>query len=237
MSDVVGTLGVRCRGEELILCSERALYWPREATLVVADVHLGKESAFGRAGLAIPDGATESDLERLSALCRLFDARRLLVLGDLVHAAPAPDADWPGRVSRWLDRLGSVEVAVAAGNHDRPAARRRLDERIVWHLEDVEEPPFRFAHEPEACDGLYTLSGHLHPVYRLDSGADRLRCPVFWFRDGYAVLPAFGEFTGGARIDPRPGERVFLAGQGGVLELPRRSRSGRHRVTGAARSR
>ncbi len=209
-------------GQELRLNRERAVFWSSCSTLLVSDVHLGKESVFGRHGLAIPDGATSRDLDRLAELVACYRAERLVVLGDLVHATPSGDAQWPQLLSSWLTKHSELSVAVVAGNHDRRAAREALDRRIEWHVAPLVEPPFVFAHETgDALDGSgYALTGHLHPVVRLgDRRGDRLRCPVFWFRDDHAVLPAFGTFTGGYAVRPAAADRVFAVGPDDVLEL------------------
>ena len=61
MSDVMLTIA----GEDVQLLPERALYWPRACTLVVADVHWGKAATFRAAGIPIPSGTTTEDLARL----------------------------------------------------------------------------------------------------------------------------------------------------------------------------
>ncbi len=211
-------LACECAGETLLLHHERAVFWPRRGLLMVADVHLGKESVFGRAGLAVPGGASESDLVRLDGLVGEFGAEEVVVLGDFSHAAPAADDGWVSAVASWLDRL-AVPVSVVAGNHDRPRVRESLDRRLRWHAGPRPEPPFVLQHEPGPDPRGYGLGGHLHPAYRLKAGGDRLRLPAFWFRDDHAVLPAFGSFTGGWNIRPDHGERVYLAGPDAVLAL------------------
>jgi len=42
--------------ESLILLADRALHWPKRKTLVLADVHLGKDATFRAAGLPVPAG-------------------------------------------------------------------------------------------------------------------------------------------------------------------------------------
>src|SRR5687768_1975535 len=69
-------------GERVELLASRALLWPAQATLFVADVHLGKAAAFRAGGVPVPRGATGADLQRLSALVASTGARRLVVLGD-----------------------------------------------------------------------------------------------------------------------------------------------------------
>jgi metallophosphoesterase superfamily enzyme len=73
------------RGEALVLMPERSVYWPRRRTLVVADVHLGKEVAFRAASLPVPGDATGEDLDRLGRAVTRTGAERLIVLGDLFH--------------------------------------------------------------------------------------------------------------------------------------------------------
>ncbi len=214
-----GTLPLDCAGERLLLHHERALYWPRRRLLLVADVHLGKEWAFGRAGLAVPGGATGSDLDRLARLVTELGAGELVVLGDFTHAPPGDEDEWLGAITAWLDRLPAM-VSVVAGNHDRPVTRQRLDARIRWFPESRLEAPFVLQHEPEADPRGYGLGGHLHPTVHLRTGGDRLRLPVFWFRGDQGVLPAFGTFTGGWNIRPAADERVFAAGPEAVVALP-----------------
>ena len=59
-------------------------------------------------------------------------------------------------------------------------------------------------------DARYVIAGHLHPAYRISGRVDSLRLPCFWVRERYAVLPAFGEFTGGWAVRAEPGDRVFV---------------------------
>jgi metallophosphoesterase superfamily enzyme len=64
------------------------------------------------------------------------------------------------------------------------------------------------------------LVGLPHPVVRLyGRGRDRLTTPVFWFRQDYAVLPAFGSFTGGYRITPQRDDRVYAVVPEAVIEV------------------
>jgi DNA ligase-associated metallophosphoesterase len=193
-------------GETLTLLAERAVRW-RE-TVLVADVHLGKSAAFRGAGLPVPPGELDADLDRLAAVCR--DARRLVVLGDLVHGAV--DADTEARVAAWRGRV--PEVVLVAGNHDRrgvPASWRLLV------VPAIEEGPFSLAHHPAERRG-FVLCGHLHPVAVLAGRRDRVRLPAFWLRERMLVLPAFGSFTGGIRVRPAARERLICVTGTTLLE-------------------
>ena len=71
---------------DIVLVPGRAAYLPATATLLVADLHLGKEATFRHRGIPVPDGAATKDLARLAMLVAQTRARRLLILGDLFHA-------------------------------------------------------------------------------------------------------------------------------------------------------
>ncbi|PJJ97658.1 phosphoesterase [Lysobacteraceae bacterium NML91-0213] len=207
-------------GEPVLLHAERALYWPRTRTLVIADLHLGKADHFRRAGIALPVGGTSHDLERLDALLELTGAERLLVLGDLLHGE-IPEAPWLARWYAFRNRWATLQVDVVAGNHDRVLRRhpeRAASMGLELHAPHVHEPPFLFVHAADdapAGEG-YVLAGHLHPVLRLP-GLPRL--PVFRFAEA-GILPAFTTFAGGMPFDPARGERVFVCAPGALVEMP-----------------
>lgn len=205
---------VAIAGETLHLLPERAAYWPRQGALLVADLHLGKAATFRAAGLPVPEGGTGADLARLEQALRRTGARRLILLGDLLHARDGRSSAVLAQVASWRAGRPELEVTLVRGNHDRgagdpPAAWRFTCKGEPWAL-----PPFVLRHHPhESADG-YVLAGHLHPAVALrGAGRQRARPPCFWFGARVGVLPAFGGFTGGATIAPRPGDRVFaLAG-------------------------
>ncbi len=55
-------------GERLVVLAERALYWPRRRTIIIADPHFGKAATFRQAGIPVPHGTTATDLDRLRRL-------------------------------------------------------------------------------------------------------------------------------------------------------------------------
>lgn len=211
---------IELQGELLDLYPERALYWPRTRTLIVADVHLGKGAAFRRAGVAVPSGASGDDLGRLSRLIDRRSAERLLVLGDLFHAQLHPRESWMVDVSRFRDRHSQLCIEVLRGNHDRTPERAPPDWKLLWRNGAHLEAPFVFAHHPQPDTRGYVLAGHLHPVLRLRSATDSLRLPVFWWRAQVGVLPSFGAFTGGHPITREPGDRVHAVTPDAVIEVP-----------------
>ena len=93
MSDSDGTGGlaadgiaIDCRGERLHLLPQRAIWWPRQRAVLVADVHIGKAATFRALGQPVPAGTTTANLRRLEGLLRGLAAQQLFVLGDFLHA-------------------------------------------------------------------------------------------------------------------------------------------------------
>ncbi len=216
-----GPFATTLAGERVLLLAQRALHWPRERTLFVADVHLGKAASFRAGGVAVPRGATAGDLARLTALLAATGATRLVVLGDFLHAAAGRVAALDAAFLDWRSTHGGIAITLVRGNHDARAG----DPPASWRVDVVAEPhlasPFLLCHEPQAPPTGYALCGHVHPGVRLrGAGGDGLRLPCFVLGRRRALLPAFGRLTGLAIVRPEPGDvQVAIAGTR-LFELP-----------------
>lgn len=208
-------------GAAATLYAERALLLPGAAALAVADVHFGKAATFRARGVPVPQGTTADNLRRLDALLARSAATTLVVLGDLFHAREAHAPETLDALRAWRRRHARLELVLVEGNHDRHAGAppAELGVRVVaepWCLDGL-----ALCHHPQRVDGRHVLAGHLHPCVRLyGSGYDSLRLPCFWIRDELTLLPAFGEFTGGAPILRESGDRVVAVGDGRLYPLP-----------------
>lgn len=186
--------------------------------LLVADVHLGKAAHFRRAGLPLPQGTTSADLERLARLVDALAPKRLLVLGDLVHAGIDTGAAWLARWQAFRRDHAALDIAVVGGNHDRGAELRLLG---VDDLGDVETlDGVALVHHPRAAAHGHVVAGHLHPVVRLRDRGLSTRLPAFWSSPTVMVLPAFGAFTGGHEFLPDAGDQVFACAGDSIVQLP-----------------
>jgi DNA ligase-associated metallophosphoesterase len=198
-------------GERLRLLAERAVWWERERTLIVADLHWGKAATFRASGIPIPAGTTEADLDRLSTAMTRTAARRLVILGDLFHARAGRVPRTLGTIAAWRAAYPDLEVLLVRGNHDRHAG----DPPAELGFDVVNGPyplaPFVLRHEPATSPDGYVLAGHLHPGVRLHGpGRQSVRLPCFAFGRNAALLPAFSAFTGTAEREPRDGDRVYI---------------------------
>ncbi|WP_038200312.1 ligase-associated DNA damage response endonuclease PdeM [Xenophilus azovorans] len=208
-------------GERLHLLAGRALWWPARRTLFVADLHLGKAAAYRALGQPVPGGTTQQNLARLDALIAAQAPQAIVFLGDFLHA---PEARTPALLQAalaWRSRHAGIAMTLVRGNHDSRAG----DPPPALDIAVVDEPhllgPFACCHHPQRHATHFVLAGHLHPVCSLQGrGRDSLRLPCFVSEPGLALLPAFGEFTGGASMPAAPGRRFHAVGGGGVWALP-----------------
>jgi len=216
-----GDLEIEIAGERLRLMPERAVYWARERTLFVADLHLGKAATFRAATIPVPEGMTNDDLHRLRHARERTEPQRVVFLGDLLHAKSgrAPQTLAAAAAAIHED-FAAIDLLLVRGNHDRGAG----DPPEEWGIRCVDAEfvlaPFTLMHEPAVPLDGYGLAGHLHPAVELRGrGGQSLRLPCFWFGQRVGVLPAFGSFTGTALVKPLPSDRVFVIAEDQVIAL------------------
>ena len=212
-------------GIPLLLMPERTALLTAQETLLLGDTHWGKAQTMRTAGAAIPRGDLE---EQLSRLCRAVDrtsARRVIILGDLLHAPAGVNDPLIDRVGRFTAEQ-SAEICLVPGNHDRKLGVERL-ERVCGgmgiNLLSREESTGGAAlrHDPLEGDAVPAIGGHHHPAVTLPgSGQYPVKAAAFWVVGGdRLVLPAFSGFTAGSSLRPRHGERVYAVGESSVIGL------------------
>ena len=214
-----GALEIVAGGEALWLLPQRAAYWPRMKTLLVADAHLGKAAAFRSAGVPVPSGTTAENLDRLTALVGTLEPQRIAFIGDLVHDAAAQRAA-ANPFGRWRETHRAIDMLLVRGNHDRRAG----DPPCEWNVECVDEPHtiegLALVHVPQRVPGHFAIAGHVHPAVQLAGrGRELLRLPCFHITSDCATLPAFGAFTGMADVTPTADDRVYAVAGGEVVAI------------------
>ena len=214
-------LDVELGGAALELLAAGAIHWRARRCLIVADAHFGKAATFRARGVPVPQGTTRETLARLEAVCARTQPASIVFLGDLFHA---PEAHAPATLAAlyaWRAAHAALEVVLVEGNHDRKAGAPPPGLGIEVRPEPWRIDGLALCHHPQFVPGAHALAGHLHPAVRIGGRADdSVRLPCFWLREGLAVLPAFGSFTGGARFDREPGDRVVAIAEDRLYESP-----------------
>lgn len=201
------------------LLPEKALIWKETNTLVLADLHLGKATHFRKAGIGIPLEVETANLDKLAQLLLDHPVQRILILGDLFHSHH--NAAWE-EFKDFLSKFPTLPFLLVKGNHDiLPEAAYEADNLKVYD-EELQEGPFLFTHIPleKAQEGLYNVCGHLHPgVVLRGKGRQSLKLPCFHFMQHSLIVPAFGAFTGTARISSVAEDEVYAISDTQVIKV------------------
>jgi DNA ligase-associated metallophosphoesterase len=207
----------KIRGASFFLLPEKAIYWKEQKTIILADIHLGKAAHFRKSGIQVPESVHISDYARIKNLLSKFNPKQILILGDLFHSDL--NQEW-NRFRDWIHIQHHVRFLLIKGNHDI------LPEDVyeISHLEIINEShqigDFTFVHKPEDRIASFTISGHLHPAVRIFGTAKQsLTLPCFYFTSSRGVLPAFGNFTGFARIKPKENDDIFVILENSVIKI------------------
>jgi DNA ligase-associated metallophosphoesterase len=201
-----GRLHVPLMGQWVELMPSGGLWLEGERTLVCADLHLEKGSAYAARGQLLPPYDTRETLRRLAADAALLNPDRIVLLGDTLHDVEAPGriGDSDGESLRQLAR-GRTLVWVV-GNHDPEGPGGLPGETAV----ELEVLGLMLRHEPQAGGQAGEVAGHLHPCARVvgQSRSVRRRCFV---TDGERlILPAYGAYAGGLSIRDEAFAGLFL---------------------------
>ena len=197
---------VQLQGETLDLDPSGALFLPRWAMLVVADLHLEKGSTFARRGSLLPPYDSHATLERLETLIERLRPDTVVSLGDGFHDCDGGSGLSPDLYDRLCALTRPRRWVWITGNHD-PVVPLALGGATVPELA-VGSLVLR--HDPTGEVG--EIAGHLHPKARLSTRRRHLSCRCFAADADRLLLPALGSFTGGLNVLDPAINRLFPAG-------------------------
>lgn len=205
-------------GEELWLLAEKAIYWPAQRSLLIADTHFGKVSHFRKHGIRVPTDAAKENLQKLEHLLYSTQAQKVYFLGDLFHSEM--NQEWLA-FKQVIALFPSTEFHLVGGNHDILDQASYYKARLELHPKPLRIGPFILSHEPLEGDFEgFNLCGHIHPGVRLKGqGRQVLKLACYFFDERQGILPAFGTFTGTHALTVKEGHRVFVVLEGKVIEV------------------
>jgi uncharacterized protein len=194
-----GAAQMSVAGEGVHLRPSGALWLEATRTLVVADLHFEKGSAYAARGQLLPPYDTGETLRRLETEVAATQPRRLIFLGDSFHDRAAL-----ARISgRDLERLAALARTCAliwiVGNHDAEGPGGLAGETA----EEVRIGALVLRHEPQPGAQTGEVAGHLHPSARITALGRSVRRRCFITDGERLILPAFGAYAGGLNVrDP-----------------------------------
>ena len=173
-----------------------ALWIEAERTLVCADLHLEKGSAYAARGQLLPPYDTRETLLRLLHDVNAVEPARIVFLGDTLHDAGAHARIAPADAEALAAIVRRRTLTWVVGNHD-PEGPGGLPGEAVETLDVL---TLSLRHEPQAGARPGEVAGHLHPCARVvgQGRSVRRRCFV---TDGLRlILPAYGAYAGGLSV-------------------------------------
>lgn len=173
-----------------------ALWLPEERTLVVADLHLEKGSAYAARGIFLPPYDSSATLAALTAAILRHAPLRVIALGDSFH-----DREAEVRIS--ADNLAALRLLQTGrdwiwvtGNHD-PQISRAMGGGTA---DTIALSGVTLRHEPDACEAGFEIAGHLHPAAKVRMRGRALRRRCFALSSRRCVMPAMGAYAGGLNL-------------------------------------
>jgi DNA ligase-associated metallophosphoesterase len=201
-----GGLRTTLAGAEVLLRRSGALWMEGSRTLVVADLHLEKGSAYAARGQMLPPYDTRETLLRLQAEICALAPDVLVLLGDSFHDRGSEErlsADDADRISGLATGRRLVWVT---GNHDADGPRALPGDVAATYVVG----PLTLRHEPGQGPQAGEISGHLHPCARVRASRGSVRRRCFVTDAERAVLPAFGAYAGGLNVRDQAFEGLFV---------------------------
>ena len=210
---------IKLLDHDLELLPEHAALWLETETLLVADLHLGKAQTFQIFGLPVPSGAEIRDLERLAGVVKKTGAKRVMILGDLLHSRVGLREPLVTAIALSLQNLGA-EVSLVSGNHDSALERVAKIAGLPIHA-SLEELGVWLIHKPLEAGPF--IAGHVHPSATLRLEGDLIKLPCFVLEGDGLTLPAFSSFAAGANMPRRAGRQRFVIADSQVIAVDERS--------------
>ena len=209
---------IKIFNETLELWPQKAVLWKKRNLLFIADLHLGKINHFRKSGIPVPSKANDRNLELLIDVLNITKPERVICLGDLFHSHYNPEWEVFGEV---VKHFGNISFELVLGNHDIMSRIQYARKGIILH-DTLRLDPFIFTHHPlpEIEMQCYNIAGHIHPGVNLrGKGKQSLTLPCFYFGQCAGLLPAFGMFTGLAKIRPKKEDKIFVIVEDKIMEV------------------
>ncbi|MEM6283079.1 MAG: ligase-associated DNA damage response endonuclease PdeM [Chloroflexota bacterium] len=220
MSQLPDAITIAVANTRLTLLPQRAIWWAEQKTLFVADVHLGKDATFGQIHLHLENRQTADTLHRLTHLIHTYNAEKLVILGDWIHAERGLTQTTIQQLNDWYDAHRAVKITLVMGNHDSRIRNLPAGENMAIVGEPYALAPFNCWHHPHNASDGYHLCGHLHPNIALrGKGRQQLTLPCFWQQANSIILPAFTTFSGKVAIRASASDHVYALTEQGIIRV------------------
>jgi uncharacterized protein len=178
----------------VILDARRVAFFSEHELLVAADLHLGYAWCHRASGQLMPIAPAEDTLARLRALIVESAAKRVVLLGDIVHRA-LPIPTLMDQLRDLAELARETELILLVGNHDKRL--HKLESGLVLRREyRAGENLFLHGDSLPSARADRFIIGHEHPGISLGDGVTTARkYPCFLVAEKLLVMPAFSNWS------------------------------------------
>ncbi len=181
---------------------ERFVYHAASGTAVLADLHLGFETALAQSAGITPDFSVMTRQWQAIAALR---PQRVVLAGDVFHKASLA-AESVELLTSWFNMLpAAAELFITPGNHD-PAMRdlRALFGARVSVIKMLLSDHYAVAHghdlEVAERSGRVMIVGHQHPAVMMADRIQSAKMICFAWAPKLIILPAFSPLPIGVSL-------------------------------------
>jgi DNA ligase-associated metallophosphoesterase len=189
-------LHVEVAGTWVALLPSGALWIEGARTLVCADLHLEKGSAYAQRGQLLPPYDTRETLRRLAQDAAALQPERIVLLGDTLHDGEARDRIDGDDAATLVAIARGLTLIWIVGNHD-PDGPGPLPGETAETLTAL---TLTLRHDPQPGHRPGEVAGHLHPCARVVGASRSVRRRCFVTDGLRLILPAYGAYAGGLSI-------------------------------------
>ncbi|WP_306228185.1 ligase-associated DNA damage response endonuclease PdeM [Bosea beijingensis] len=199
-----------------------ALWLPEERTLVVADLHLEKGSAYAARGVMLPPYDSSATIAALATTIRRHQPARVIALGDSFHDRDAENRLAPEMRAALAALQQGLDWLWITGNHDPAISHAMGGESAA----EIVLAGVTLRHEPTTSGGGHEIAGHLHPAAKVRMRGRAIRRRCFALSAQRCVMPAMGAYAGGLNLRDaafrplfREGLSAHLLGDGRLFRI------------------
>jgi len=199
--------------DDVILDSRRAVYLPRQETLVIADLFLGLGAARRKRPDLLPDSQHSDIWERLLGLLDEFQPKRVALLGDIKPNQGTVEDDEAEEMRTLFRKLkGRGREVVQVVGHPERSIGPVMDKIGIKPVEQLGVGPHTLMHRRrifvyprhDPANGFW-INGGLHPLFAVpvpgpDGKEEWVRYPAFLYTGFALVIPPFVSYAQGWEV-------------------------------------
>jgi metallophosphoesterase superfamily enzyme len=199
--------------DDVVLDSRRAVWLPRQKTLVLADFFFGLGAARRRRVDALPATPQQEIWERVFGLLEDYAPEQLALLGDLKPSQGTLEGDEADELRTIFRKLkaGGRKVVQVVGHPDRSDGPA-LEGTGIRPVEQHKVGPFTLMHRRRIFvyprhnpHHGYWINGGVHPLFAVPAPGpaaepDWMRLPAFLYTGFALVMPPFVSYAQGFEV-------------------------------------